>query len=297
MHGPIFIHKELIMKLISINARLRAGMAAIVVFFVAQAVLIVALGRVIEKDVVATAYKNTLAATALNDLAVLAQQVRRYEKEYFIYVAHAEKRLSYESEWTSTAGRISNGLQAMLDNKQEALSRAALVEVSKWMSAAEFYKTEMNKVFEQVRTRANGTALDPRAPMYAATEVNDMIKEGKDRLSNDLVKGVAKMSAEKSKATLALSDLAAQGFDQMVYGVLITVLAGIAIAVRLIVTLPRSVLRPIDALTETVDALSKGNNEVAVGHGGTKEFEGLAKAVDRMRVAQGLLLQRLRNRV
>ncbi len=285
------------MNLISINSRLRTGMAIIAVFFVAQAVLTFTVGRLIERDVVETAYKNTVATKALHDVAILAQQIRRYEKEYFIYVAQADKRLAYEGEWAATAGKITSSLRYMLDNKEGAFSRVDLAPISNWMNAAEFYKAEMNKVFEHVRVRSEKMSLDARAPMYTSTEVNDMIKEGKDRLSSDLIKGVATLSAEKSKATLDLSDVAAQGFNQMIYGVLMTVLAGIVIAVRLSVTLPRSVSRPIDALTETVDALSKGNNEVVVGHGGIKEFEGLARAVDRMRVAQGLLLQRLRNRV
>ncbi len=315
------------MKTTSINTRLLLGLAAIVVFLVAQAILVFTIGRGIERDVVDAARKNTLASAQLGELAVLAQQIRRYEKEYFVYVGDADKRAGYEKEWTTTAAKMTKGLETMRANENGAFTNSDLTQVSTWWGAADFYSSEMNKLFAAVKSRAaivaaptDGAAAplvavvspsapakgakasepaapaEPAATMYKSTEVNDMIKTGKDRLSADLIKGVAAMSAEKSKATLALSGVAGQGFDKLIYGVLATVLVGIAIAALLIVVLPRGVSQPIQALTETVDALSKGNTEVAVSHGGVKEFEGLASAMERMRVAQQVMLQRLRSR-
>jgi methyl-accepting chemotaxis protein len=315
------------MKTTSIKTRLVLGLATIVVFLVAQAILVFTVGRSIERDVVDAARKNTLASTQLSDLAVLAQQIRRYEKEYFVYVGDAQKRAGYAKEWATTASKMSKGLEAMRTNENGALTTNDLTQVSIWWGAADFYSGEMKRLFASVESRAamvttpvEGAAApfvavvsslavskgskvpepalvsEPAVIMYTSTEVNDMIKVGKDRLSNELIKGVAAMSAEKSKATLALSSVAAQGFDKLIYGVLVTVLVGIAIAALLIVVLPRGVSQPIQALTETIDALSKGNTEVAVSHGGVKEFEGLAGAMERMRVAQQIMMQRLRSR-
>ncbi len=284
------------MKHSSINTRLLLGMAAIIVFLVAQAVFTFLTGRSIESTVVDTAHKNTLAAKQLGELAVLAQQIRRYEKEYFVYVANAEKATNYEREWTATATKITGSLVAMRSNAGAAFSADDLAQIAKWEAAADFYDAEMNKIFEAAKLRAvRVAAATPNTAMYAPSEVNEMIKAGKDRLSNDLIKGVAAMSAEKSKATLALAGVATQGFNKLIYGVLASVVLGIAIALLLVVSLPGSVSRPIKELTDIVHAMSKGKTDVAIKHGGAKEFEGLAGALERMRVAQGLMIERLRS--
>ena len=78
----------------------------------------------------------------------------------------------------------------------------------------------MLKIFTTVRTAAAAIpAAEPAATatkavttaahsMLTPVQVNDMIKDGKNRFSDVLIKGVSAMSAEKTKATLASSDAA-----------------------------------------------------------------------------------------
>ena len=293
----------------SIRSRLVAGLTLIILFFLAQAALIWWAENTAKNEVVDATRKNTVASSELSQLAVLAQQVRRYEKEYFVYVGNEEKRNGYVKEWTDTSEKITNLLSTMSANKGAAFAKSDLTAIANWTSASEFYKSEMLKIFATVRTAAAAipaagpaatatkavtTAAPAATSMLTSVQVNDMIKDGKNRFSDVLIKGVSAMSAEKTKATLALSDAANSSFDKLLLGVLSTVGVGVLLSIFLMITLPKAVTNPLATLTQSVDNISKGNLDAKVDAGGIKEFEGLAKALERMRLGQQALVSRMR---
>ncbi len=304
----------------SIRSRLIAGLGLIIVFFLAQAALIWWGEDTARRDVVDATRKNTIASSQLGDLAVLAQQIRRYEKEYFVYVGNPERREAYTKEWSGTADKIGKQLETMRSNPDKAFNETDVSKIGNWASASEFYASEMRKIFGTVTTQANkiasvATAATPTAPvpaagaakavpvalapaeavaMFSPVEVNGMITAGKDRFSGVLIKGVAEMSSEKTKQTLALAERASDGFKQLLIAVLSTVLVGVVIALVLMWTLPKAVTGPLEQLTASVDNISKGNLETRVDSGGIAEFQGLAKALERMRLGQQALVARMR---
>lgn len=306
-------------KTTSINRNLMVGLIAIIVFFVLQAAGVLTMGRYTEREVVEVARRNTVAQVDLADLSTMAQQIRRYEKEYFIYVNNADKRAQYQKEWTGTMEKITALLGRMRANTSNALSGDDVVRVGQWATAGEFYAAEMAKVFAEVNARASkmqeevatAQAAEPQAAslkgakaketapavestrMLLPEEANDLIKAGKDRFSADLIKGVAETFAQKSQATLALTTVTNEGFSKMIYGVMATVLIGIGIGVYLLISLPKSVTEPIRNLTDMVDALSRGEPTKPVASIKVQEFKNLSAAVERMRIAQELMLQRL----
>lgn len=306
-------------KTTSINRKLTVGLIAIIVFFVLQAAGVLTMGRYTEREVVEVARRNTVAQVDLADLSTMAQQIRRYEKEYFIYVNNADKRAQYQKEWTGTMDKIAALLGRMRANSSNALSPDDVVRVGQWSAAGEFYASEMAKVFAEVNARASkiqeeaataqaaeqqaanskGSKTKEAAPAVESTrmllpeEANDLIKAGKDRFSADLIKGAAETFAQKSQATLALTTVTNEGFSKMIYGVMATVLIGIGIGVYLLLSLPKSVTGPIRKLTDMVDALSRGESAQPVASIKVQEFKHLSAAVERMRIAQELMLQRL----
>jgi methyl-accepting chemotaxis protein len=303
------------MKTSSIQKKLLIGLGLIVAFFLLQAALVWFAQERIRKEVVDEAKINTLASADLSKLAVLAQQIRRYEKEYFVYVSNSERRANYEKEWTQTSQKIAEALQQMQGAKDSPFNAADKGLISSWIDANNFYGSEMGKIFAAVKdkaaqidsaSQAAAAPADPKAKpaapqaavelpaMLSPIEANGMITAGKDRFSGVLIKGVADMSAQKTKATLGLSDVANEGFRNLLYGVLGTVVVGVLLALFLLKTLPEAVTKPLSTLTESVDAMSKGNLELPVDAGGVVEFEGLAKALDRMRVGQQALVARMR---
>ncbi len=298
----------------SIRSRLVAGLTLIILFFLAQAALVWWTQNTAKNEVVDATRKNTVASSELSQLAVLAQQVRRYEKEYFVYVGNEEKRNGYVKEWTDTSDKITNLLRTMTANKGAAFAKSDLTAIANWTSASEFYTSEMLKIFATVRTAAAAAAIPTTEPaatttkaattaapavpavpsMFTAVQVNDMIKDGKNRFSDVLIKGVSAMSAEKTKATLALSDTANESFQKLLLGVLLTVAVGVLLSVFLMFTLPKAVTSPLATLTASVDNISKGNLEIKVNASGIKEFDGLSIALERMRLGQQALVARMR---
>jgi HAMP domain-containing protein len=300
----------------SIRSRLIAGLGLIIVFFLLQAALVWWGQASAKRDVVDITRKNTIAASQLSELAVLAQQIRRYEKEYFVYVGNAERRATYTKEWGDTADKIAKRLQTMRSNTDLAFNEADMGKVGNWISASDFYGSEMRKIFGTVTDQAAKVAAVAAAPlapvpvvkgaapvaapseavvaMLSPVEVNGMINAGKDRFSGVLIKGVAEMAAEKTKQTLALSAVAEEGFNQLLVAVLVTVAIGILIAMALMFTLPKAVTGPLETLTASVDSMSKGNLDAKVDSGGIAEFEGLSKALERMRLGQQALVARMR---
>jgi methyl-accepting chemotaxis protein len=109
-----------------------------------------------------------------------------------------------------------------------------------------------------------------------------------------LIKGVSAMSAEKTKATLALSDAANSSFDKLLQGVLLTVAVGVLLSIFLMFTLPKAVTNPLATLTASVDNISKGNLDIKVNASGIKEFDGISIALERMRLGQQALVARMR---
>jgi methyl-accepting chemotaxis protein len=193
-------------------------------------------------------------------------------------------------------------------------------DMSKWADAAEFYGAEMRKIFDAVKGRQgkiaetlaaaavvpvasvvkNAKSADAPAAvvvpiaMFAAPETNDMIKAGKDRFAADLIKGVGDMSKSKTEATLKLAQTADDAFRKLLLGVLSTVALGVLLGLALLLMLPKLVSGPLTKLTGAVDNMSKGALDNPVDAGGVVEFEGLAKSLDRMRVAQQTLVARMK---
>lgn len=306
----------------SIRSRVIAGLSLIIVFFLIQAALVWWGQNSVRRDVVDTTRQNTIASSQLGELSVLAQQVRRYEKEYFVYVGNPERREAYIKEWSGTSDKITKLLGTMRNNSDKAFNETDIGKIGNWASAAEFYSAEMRKIFGSVNDQAakvasiapapvaassapagtkavtaaaaTAAAVAPTPAMFSAVEVNTMITAGKDRFSGVLIKGASEMTTEKTKQTLALADVATQGFNQLLMAVLGTVAVGILIALGLIFTLPNAVTNPLKSLTALVDSISKGNLDDKVNTGGIAEFDGLAKALERLRLGQQALVARMR---
>jgi HAMP domain-containing protein len=305
----------------SIRTRLMAGLGLIILFLLIQAGLVWWVETSAKRDLMNTVQKNTLAAAQLSELAVLGQQVRRYEKEYFVYVGNKERRAAYEKEWSDASVKINKVLTNMQTESKSTYSDEDLLKINAWMSAADFYASEMRKIFtktesnsasvetykqsglssisnilkNQTNTKALAAATDENAPVaISPVEANAMITEGKTKFSDVLIKGVTELSANKTKQTLALTQVTGKTFDSQLIVMLSTILLGLIIAAVLMFTLPHSITEPLKQLSDAVDHISKGNLDKKMVNSSFVEFDGLTKAIERMQIAQKILIARMR---
>jgi HAMP domain-containing protein len=281
----------------SIRTKIPTGLGLVLVFFVVQAGAVWFFANQTRAKVISTVMKNTVANEKLEKIALLAQQLRRYEMEYFIHVDNAKLRAKHKKEWTDAYGALEGRLSALEANEHRSFGTRDLSEVAVWRGTAEFYGDEMRKVFRGVDihvatvAQQGATAVAPLTP----AEVNGQIRSGKEQFAV-LIDGVNKLSAVKLEDTLKLSDYADGAFQTLFYIVSASVLLGSLIALSLLVTLPNSVTRPIESLASAAEAMSKGKLNAQFSALGVAEFRKLAEALERMRAAQLAFLERLRAR-
>jgi nitrogen fixation/metabolism regulation signal transduction histidine kinase len=306
----------------SIRSRLFTGLGLIILFFLTQAAVVLTVEERTKKNVFDSIQKNTVASSQLSELAVLAQQIRRYEKEYFIYVGNKERSADYEKEWSNTAAKITNLLSNMQTTSEKVYSDVELSKVANWTAAINFYEAEMRKIFTKnkyvfatldaskaiqlpttlsVKKGSTTPVTAASSPVVAQpetltpTEANAMISEGKTKFSEVLIKGVAELSSDKINKTLKLSQTTEQIVDKQFAIILLTTLFGLLVSIVLIFTLPKSITLPIQRLTVSVDNISKGNFDSVPTKNTFVEFEMLTKAIDRMQTAQKILVSRMRS--
>ncbi|MBK7003370.1 MAG: HAMP domain-containing protein [Rhodoferax sp.] len=306
----------------SIKSGITKGVMLIVLFFLVQAALVGYIIYEARSTVVENTRSNTVASSQLERLAVLAQQIRRYEKEYFIYTAIPQKRAGYEREWRDAFSKIETMLESMKTDRDGAFDARDIEQITAWGNAASFYASEMLNIIVTVNertvavtsdreTRAYGAlasrpgegqhasaAVSATAPLaaYTAIELNEMIKPGKERFSDELVKGVEAMVALKSDGTLALAREAELKFTQVLVGMVSSAVAGIAIALLLSQRLPMTAIRPIESLSQAAHDMSLGDLSKEFDAGGVVEFEKLVQALNRMRVGHQALVDLLQKR-
>ncbi|MEY4294997.1 MAG: hypothetical protein RLY82_685 [Pseudomonadota bacterium] len=309
------------MNTISLKKRIVLTLSLLIAFFLIQAFVTRHYVEQTKETLTQSTTRQTIVADQLGDLAVRAQQIRRYEKEYFVYIGAADKRAGYEKDWTDTFAKITSSLATMKSNANQAFTSTDLQQVDKWISAAKFYESEMKAVFTSAQNqaalvaskqkaaeeaaaaaaaaakkgkKANAPEADAVPKMFSPTEVNDMIKAGKDRFSNDLIKGVETMTKAKVVSSLTLAEQASESFQNLLFAILTTVGAGVLVALVMISYLPKAISQPIDALSADVDRLSLGELDAPVTAQSVAEFKKLEDAIERLRTAQQILVSRLR---
>lgn len=296
----------------SLKNRLVVGLSLLLFFFVLQAIATWRFVEQTQEQLTQATTRQATFASELSDLSMLGQQLRRTEKEYFVTIGNPEQRGVFQKEWADSFGRLTAKLQKLKANPNGIFAPEDIKKIVTWQGAADFYGTEMRNVFTATQTQENlvaeqtkvleaapkpqpkvkGKAVpaEPAAPLQALlspTQANDMIKAGKDRFSNDLMKGVDAMVKVKVASAATLADDAQPTFDTLLFSLLATTLIGIVIAVGLMFYFPVAITTPIDMLSTDVESMSLGNaDSVSFADNEIKEFNVLASSLERIRLGQ-----------
>lgn len=299
----------------SITGKIRLGLGILLALLAAQFLISQALERATKERVDAAITKNFAAADALADIATQGQAIRRFEKEFFIYVNDDAGRAKYRKEWTTAFESLDKSLDAVIGNNKGEFSSADKALVGGWKLAAEFYGSEFKKVMERADAKSivprpvvveesakpTGKGAAPVQPVASAEPdlskatklANELIGPGKDRF-RELLDGAQKLRkakiVESGESVAAINKL----FSNALYiGIGAFALAAL-VALYLMFSTPRAVTEPIAQFVGMADKISKGDVKQVIHAEGAIEFAGLAKALDRLRIAQSGLLERLR---
>lgn len=275
----------------SIRGRIVGGLLVLMAFVVGQYFLVYYFQESSREQVERAIGKNYAAGTMLSELAITGQAIRRYEKEYFIYHDEPQGRTKYAKEWGDTYRKIEKQLAAMEANRDKVFSKEDLAEFGSWAGDLVVYGSEMRKIMESVETEGVqfATGANP------TREVNARIKAGKDRFAN-LLNGAVKMESRKAKEAFESSRLVKENFERLDLMLLGTVVAGVLLVAFLVLTLPRAITAPIASLVHAADTMSKGKLEYSIDSAGITEFQMLERALERMRITQLAMLERMRRK-
>ena len=275
----------------SIRGKIVAGFLIMMAFVVAQYFLVDHyMGR--SREQVDQAINHNYAASSmLSELTITGQAIRRYEKEYFIYHDDREGSAKYAKEWDDTYRKIEKQLGLMKGNPGEIFSKSDVTQFDIWQSELAVYGAEMRKIRAGVEQ-----ALSQAAPVAIPTrELNGQIRIGKDRFAV-LLNGAIQMERQKAKEAAAAATAIATNFAELENALLWVVGAGVVLVTLLLMRLPRAITNPIDSLVAAAESMSKGRLEDSILSAGITEFVILEKALERMRITQLAMIERMKRK-
>jgi methyl-accepting chemotaxis protein len=268
----------------NIRTKLIFGFGLIVVFIAVQTgITYLYLGksealvkRALNKD-----FDNT---AAISHMAILGQQLRRYEKEYFIYANNPQKRKKYQEEWMEAFRELGNLLTQAREDSTDQWSQSDKLEFDKWQSSLEEYHSGFALITENVE----------RGLIKGTLEANEQIQDAKNRFKV-LLDGTSAYGDRKLKEAHETEKEINSNFTLINNIVLLTSASGILLALVLMVIIPGTISRPIRILTNSAHTMSTGDLDQPVPLTTGAEFRDLAETLERMRVSQKTLMDRFRS--
>lgn len=176
--------------------------------------------------------KNDFSAAALlAKVRLHGERMRRYEKEFFIYVTNGTKRESYAKEHADAYKKLLEDLDTALMPSSRAFTDAEREELMRWKHAAIFYVGEFNRLVTDARNLPADAASAADAGRLSV-EYNERIKAGKDRFAS-LLSGAGTMRLEKERRSQEAASAVDRTFSRLVWMVMGVVGAG-GIVVQLV---------------------------------------------------------------
>lgn len=271
------------MKMFStVRGRLIAGFALIAIFLTLQYALThYFLSR--HVNLVSSEVNNTFhAANEVAQLAIEGQKLRRYEKEFFIYVKDPKKRNKYVKEWTETHDALADKLDAMIaERKNNWTLYGDLDELESWKVSLDAYRIGFRQVVQMVTSGLIGET----------EQANREIQPAKNKF-RAFLKGTAGSVMKKVERAKDATQRITEETGQVKFVLLGLALMGVAISIVLLFTVPRAIARPIRQLTADATRLVKGDLEHPVSQPPVRDFAELAQTLEKMRITLKYMIDR-----
>ena len=265
----------------SIHSRLKLGFTLVIAFFLIQsAITFFYVSR--SNHLVDTAVnRNFFQSQFISQLASDGNKLRRYEKEYFIYVDNPRKRAAYYTDWSQAKSAISDRLNEAIHDRGHtwAGDRATLRQ---WKGSLDAYDDGFHLVKQMV---LDGAVTNTRT-------ANSEIRQAKNEFRSFL-EGTDGLGKEKLAQSTRIAGQIEANFDLLYKFIFVTSAAGILLLMALLQFVPRSISRPVKELTDAATLMSKGDLNKRIEPSEIQEFRSLSETLERMRVSQKALIERM----
>lgn len=248
-----------------------AGLTSISYFFIQEN------NRLVDQAI----DRDFSGSVQISELAILAQEIRRYEKEYFMYIGNIEQKTKYEKEWTGTFTKIKTKLDQLINDKSARWTASDQAEFAKWSESLQTYGKGFQKLIDDVN---NGILTD-------TLSANNAIQNAKNAF-RPLVSGTIELANQKYRdASEARQQIKIKN-SQMNLILLGALIITATFCLVLILVVPRTIIKPIKSLTSSASTMSQGALETPVPASSMKDFDELSATLERMRISLKALLQR-----
>jgi len=268
----------------SINSTLRIGFAVLLLLFIAQSAVGYFTARNSDHLVTAAINEDFNTSVLISRIAIEGNKLRRYEKEFFIYVGNQDKMAKYTGEWETSHGKLKDMLTVAINDSTGAWTPEQQNILRAWDASLEGYASGFRAVVQRVN---NGEITNTVAANVAVQDAKNKFRvllNGASSSGTELY-GRAAKSAREIKKT---NDFTVKLFSA-------TSLFGITLALWLFIAIPRAIDKPVSLLAETAQEMSTGNVSLRVPVDQTpREFRTLADTLERMRISQTVLIRKLK---
>jgi len=263
----------------TIRNKLYLGFVLILSFMLGQAALTYLLLNQSEALVRQAINKDFNASVEIARLGIEAQKLRRFEKEFLIYMGSANQRSKYYANWKSSHDRTKLMLDGMVQNPDSEWSSDDVLRAKEWLVSLGAYENGFNRMVQQVN----------RGEITSTLQGNEAVREAKDAF-RVLLDGTT-LGGELKYQDATKTGLAIIGkFGTVNLALIVSTLAGIGLVAISLMVVQRLVSRPIEALTRSAYDMSTGDMSKPIPITGGAEIKGLAETLERMRISQLMLM-------
>ncbi len=221
-------------------------------------------------------------STLLSGLSTAAQKIRRYEKEYFIYVQNPTQRKKYIGEFLEAQEEINQFFLALKTIYTRSNKKSALTTLSEWEVATKHYMSGFATLNERVK---NGKIV-------GVIEANNAIQEYKDKFRVVLLGTTDSIQKQYELATGKAERIKQyQNTSSLIFGLISMISVIVALIISFLI--PASIVKPLTQLTNMANGISKGTTSDLGEIKGSAEIEELAKSIIRLQSSTLGLLKRL----
>lgn len=269
--------------MLSVRNKLYVGFGLILLFIVCQFAAVFFLQSQSQALVDTALERDFHGSVDVARIGIEAQKMRRFEKEYLIYIASANHRGKYLAEWREAGDKVRAGLASIVENMDRRWSEQAIASAREWQKSLAAYETGFMNV----------VAAADSGQITSTLQGNDGVNDAKNAFRVLLDGTSATIERKYQSAVAATKEI--EGNFKLVNVVLAGVaIAGVLLAAVMLVMVPSSIGRPIEALTQAAHEMSTGNLGKSISVTGSPEFKKLGETLERMRVSQQVIINRLK---
>ena len=265
----------------TIRARLLIGFSALLILLLVQLGVTFYFSMKTEGTVRELLHAHD-ASASVTQMAIEAQKLRRYEKEYFIYVTNPEKRQKYLGEWRGARNELKNHLVRIASGVDPAWDADDLAKAKGWDAYLNTYADGFTKVDASVDQGFLNDTLS----------ANSAIQPAKNAFRPFFTETTAQIN-DKLSAARGMADEVRSDFELIKLILLALAAASLVISAVVIVLVPNSISRPIRSLATVASEMSVGNVHREVRAQGAPEIRELAASIERLRIGMKGLLTRV----